>query len=202
MRWLKVLYRPVATDMIKLILILSGLLIVTFSCNRVKKAGDSSAPVRFPKHFGSGKKAPPALIAAWDKDVRPDGKGLPPGSGTYQAGRKLYEIKCQACHGKEGRGGASPALTGPEGDTAKAKTIGNYWPYASTVFDYIQRAMPFNAPGSLESQELYDLTAYLLTTNKIIDSLTVVDSSLIAHIIMPAKKRYVSDNRHGGHEVR
>jgi cytochrome c len=88
------------------------------------------------------------------------------------------------------------------GDTGKAKTIGNYWPYATTLFDYIRRAMPYNAPGSLSANEVYGLTAYLLNANKIIDSGSVMNTATLPRIIMPARKYFIPDDRRGGPEVR
>jgi cytochrome c len=88
------------------------------------------------------------------------------------------------------------------GDTTKAKTIGNYWPYATTLFDYVRRAMPYNAPGSLTANEVYDLTAFLLYANKIIDSAKLVDARSLPAIVMPARQFFVTDDRKGGPEVR
>ena len=88
------------------------------------------------------------------------------------------------------------------GDTAKAKTIGNYWPYSTTVFDYIKRTMPYNAPGTLTDDEVYSVTAYLLSANKIIDSTTQLNAGNLYKVIMPARQYFVNDDRHGGNEIR
>jgi S-disulfanyl-L-cysteine oxidoreductase SoxD len=152
------------------------------------------------ERFGFGKAATPEKIAALDIDVRPDGKGLPAGSGTVAEGKQVYAAKCASCHGITGVEGPYNHLV--SGDTSKAKTIGNYWPYATTVFDYIRRAMPFTAPGSLTNKEVYDLTAFLLHANKLIDSATVINAQTLPKIEMPAKKLFVSDNRKGGAEIR
>ncbi|HEX2536392.1 MAG TPA: cytochrome c [Chitinophagaceae bacterium] len=154
----------------------------------------------WPARFGWGRPAEAKQIAAWDQDVRPDGKGLPPGSGTVPDGRRLYAAKCASCHGATGVEGPYSHLV--SSDTSRAKTIGNYWPYATTVFDYIKRAMPFTAPGSLTDEEVYQLTAYLLYANGLIDSGRVIDARTLPAVAMPARKLFVPDDRTGGPEIR
>jgi mono/diheme cytochrome c family protein len=156
----------------------------------------------WPASFGFGRAATPQEITAMDISIRPDGKGLPPGSGTAGEGKAIYAIKCSACHGKTGTEGPYARLVGPMGDTTKARTIGNYWPYATTIFDYTRRTMPYNAPGSLSGAEVYSLTAFLLAANKIIDSSAVVDAQSLPRVKMPAHDLYVPDDRRGGPEVR
>lgn len=134
--------------------------------------------------------------------VRPDGRGLPPGSGDVPSGRALYAEKCAGCHGLTGKEGPEQRLVAPMGDTTKAKAIGNYWPYATTLFDYIRRAMPRNAPGSLDAHEVYSLTAYLLNANRVIDSTAVMSAATLPKVSMPAKPYFVRDNRTGGPTVR
>jgi mono/diheme cytochrome c family protein len=155
-----------------------------------------------PVTFGIGRPATPGEIAALDVSIRPDGKGLPPGSGNASAGKMIYNIKCASCHGKTGVEGPFSRLVGPMDDTTRTKTIGNYWPYATTLFDYTRRTMPYSAPGSLSSNEVYSLTAFLLVANRIIDSNIVITSKNLAGIIMPAKKLFISDDRKGGPEIR
>ena len=157
-----------------------------------------------PKQFGIGRKATVAEIRKLDIDVSPDGKGLPAGSGNIQSGKLVYQAKCIACHGN-GEPTENPLL----GEalfvnhlTEKTKTIGTYWPYATTIFDYVRRAMPYNAPGSLSNQEVYDLTAYLLYANKIIPANAVIDRQTLPKVVMPAKEKYVEDDRRGGKEIR
>ncbi|WP_253906561.1 c-type cytochrome [Chitinophaga sp. SYP-B3965] len=152
-----------------------------------------------PERFNLGRIATAAEIKAWDIDVRPDGRGLPEGSGTVSEGRNIYTAKCALCHGKTGVEGPYNVLVG---DTTKAKTIGNYWPYATTLFDYTRRAMPFNQPGSLTDNEVYSITAFLLHANKIIDSTTEMNKHTLPAIVMPAHKYFVNDNRQGGPEVK
>lgn len=120
-----------------------------------------------------GREATPEEIAAWDIDVRPDGAGLPEGSGTVAEGEEIYSAQCASCHGVFGEGeGRWPVLAGGEGTLTSArpvKTIGSYWPYASTIFDYVKRAMPFASPHTLTDDEVYAVTAYLLNLNFIVE---------------------------------
>ena len=155
-----------------------------------------------PQLFGFGRPATPREIAILDIAIAPDGKGLPPGSGTAASGKAVYAVRCAACHGKTGVEGPYTQLVGPMGDTTRSKTIGNYWPYATTLFDYTRRAMPYNAPGSLTNDEVYALTAFLLSANRVIDSSMIITSHNLAGIEMPAKKFFIPDDRKGGPEVR
>jgi len=164
-----------------------------------------------PQHsFGLGRSVSADEISAWDIDVRPDGQGLPTGAGSVQQGAEIYAQKCAFCHGVSGTEGPFDVLVGRLPDDVfpfarepgTVKTIGNYWPYASTVFDYINRAMPFNAPGSLHSDEVYALVAYLLHLNEIVAADTVLSAENLAAISMPASNRFVPDTRRGGPEVR
>lgn len=155
--------------------------------------------VVFPDTFGFGTAVSVAYISIFDIDVRPDGKGLPVGTGIVKEGRIVYQQKCIVCHGKTGReGGLGGKLVSSAADSNKTKTIGNYWPYATTVYDYIQRAMPYNEPGSLTSKEVYDLTAYLLYENGIIDSTFLLTEKTLPLIDMPAKPLFVPDDRNPG----
>ncbi|NBB22998.1 c-type cytochrome [Runella sp. CRIBMP] len=165
-----------------------------------------SDTTQHPASFGFGRPATKAEIDRLDIDIRPDGKGLPAGSGLATKGKIIFDSKCVACHGAGGIGGPNGSLvtTTAAGDKEKRaeKTIGNYWPYATTVFDYIRRAMPFNQPGSLTNEEVYHLTAYLLSANKLIDEKTVIDAKSLPKVIMPAQKLFVPDDRKGGPEVK
>jgi len=156
----------------------------------------------WPKTFGFGRPASSGEIISKDIDVRSDGKGLPGGSGDAATGRIIYLAKCAYCHGKTGIEGPYNRLVGTVSDTLKVKTIGNYWPYATTIFDYIRRAMPLDTPGSLSSVEVYSLTAFLLASNKIVDSNVVINAQTLPEIIMPAKEFFVPDDRKGGPEIR
>lgn len=161
----------------------------------------------WPPHFGFGRDANMQEIILWDIDVRPDGLGLPPGSGTVAQGKAIYVIKCAGCHGMEGRELPgiklpAPALVSDTLAGSKPKTIGNYWPYATTVFDYIRRTMPYNLPGSLNDNEVYGLTAFLLSANHIIKPNMAVNAQTLPTVVMPAKKLYIHDDRKGGPEVK
>lgn len=159
---------------------------------------------QWPSSFGFGKEALDEKIHLLDIDVRPDGKGLPQGSGTFDNGKVLYKEKCSVCHGATGTEGPYNKLVSKASldDSRAEKTIGNYWPYASTVFDYIYRAMPFDKPGSLTAEETYSITAFLLARNNLIDSTLVLDATNLPLVVMPAKERFVNDDRKGGTEVR
>ena len=156
----------------------------------------------WPAHFGFGRAATAAEIDSLNISISPNGKGLPAGYGNAAAGKIIYLEKCAACHGETGAEPTPNRLVATMGDTARVKTIGNYWPYATTVFDYIRRAMPFNAPGSLSDEEVYSLTAFLLYRNGIIDSSLQLNAVNLPQIVMPAKKYYVDDDRRGGNEVK
>lgn len=160
--------------------------------------------VPWPASFGFGRKATSAEIAQLDIDVRPDGKGLPAGEGTAAAGKVIFATKCAACHGVGGIGGPNGSLvsTNDTSTKRKEKTIGNYWPYATTVFDYIRRAMPFSEPGSLTNAEVYNLTAYLLTANGIIGEKTIINAQTLPKVVMPTQKLFVPDDRKGGPEIK
>ena len=135
-----------------------------------------------------GHAASPEEIGAVDIDVRPDGAGLPRGSGTVAEGREIYAVKCAACHGATGVEGPRDRLVGGQGSLASdkpVKTIGSYWQYAPTLYDYIHRAMPFTAPGTLTADEVYSLVAYLLNRNGVIEADQVVDRTSLPAVRMP-----------------
>ena len=137
---------------------------------------------------GLGRPVTDEQIAGWALTVFPDGTGLPDGSGTANLGAAIYEQKCLACHGVEGSGGPNDRLVGGHGTIgtdSPVKTVGSYWPYATTVFDYIRRAMPFTQPQSLSNDETYALTAYLLALNGIIENDAVIDAVSLPRIEMP-----------------
>ncbi|MEP6658003.1 MAG: cytochrome c, partial [Betaproteobacteria bacterium] len=118
--------------------------------------------------YGLGRPASAAEITGWNIDIAPDGKNLPRGSGTIGRGSELFGAQCAACHGAKGEGGIADRLVGGAGtlNTAKPiKTVGSYWPYATTLFDYIRRAMPLNAPQSLSNDDVYAVAGYVLFMN-------------------------------------
>lgn len=172
---------------------------------------ESAPPARRPERFGIGHPATPARLALVDIDVNPAGKGLPAGQGTWAEGAPLYAQKCAMCHGARGEGlgpypqliGAAPRDGFPFGTDPKIpKTIGNYWPYATTVYDYVHRAMPFNAPGSLTPPQAYALTAFLLAENQLIPKASVMNARTLPAVQMPARSHFVPDDRKGGQPFR
>lgn len=156
-----------------------------------------------PARFGFGRAATPTEVAALDDDVRPDGAGLPDGSGTPSEGAALFATRCASCHGRTGKEGPNDVLVGAEptqgfpfaNDPRIPHTIGNYWPYATTVFDYIRRAMPPTAPGSLSDAEVYSLTAFLLHANNLIAADAVINRRTLPTVVMPARSHFVVDQR-------
>jgi cytochrome c len=163
----------------------------------------ANAQPKAPATFGIGRPATPAEIAALDIDVGPDGVGLPPGHGSAADGAPLYAARCAGCHGKTGKEGPNDVLVGRlpgdafpfARDPRAPKTIGSYWPYATTVFDYIRRAMPPDQPGSLRDDEVYGLVAYLLTLNELIPADAVIDAASLPKVKMPAHDHFVPDTR-------
>jgi len=139
-----------------------------------------------------------ARIAAADSAIGPDGAELPEGSGDAPTGQALYAARCAHCHGAQGQEGPDPPLVGGRGSLdgpRPLQTIGSYWSHATTVYDYIARAMPFTAPGSLTPNEVYALTAYLLAANGIIDEATVLDRHSLPAVVMPNRDGFVPDPR-------
>jgi S-disulfanyl-L-cysteine oxidoreductase SoxD len=152
------------------------------------------------KPLGIGREAKPDEIAGWDIDVRPDGQGLPPGKGTVKQGEAIYMQQCAACHGEFGESaGRWPIVAGGEGTLSShdpVKSIGSYWPYASTVIDYIRRAMPFGNAQSLSNDELYAVTAYVLYLNDIIkDEGFELNANTFKTIRLPNEANFRDDDR-------
>ena len=153
--------------------------------------------------LGIGRPATPAEIAALDIDIGPDGAGLPPGRGTAADGAPIYAARCAGCHGKTGKEGPNDVLVGRQPgdafpfakDPRAPKTIGSYWPYATTVFDYIRRAMPPDAPNSLSDGDVYNLVAFLLVQNELVPADAVIDATSLAKVKMPARDHFVPDTR-------
>ena len=162
------------------------------------------------KPLGIGRAATAEEIKKLDIDVMPDGRGLPPGKGSVADGAKVYAAKCAACHGKSGEGASAERLVatdaGKNFDFATnpklVKAVGNYWPYATTLYDYTFRAMPFMQPGTLTPDETYAVTAYILSLNHIIGDDAVMDATTLPKVQMPARDRFVVDNRKGGKVVK
>jgi len=145
---------------------------------------------------GLGLPAMPDLIADWDIDISPDGTGLPAGTGRALAGAGIYQTKCLACHGQNGEGKPNDRLSGGQGSLTSdkpVKTVGSYWPYATTLFDYIRRAMPYSQPQSLSNEETYAVTAYILFLNGIIAENDEINASTLPLVKMPNKDNFILD---------
>lgn len=163
-----------------------------------------------PKSYGLGRVATADEIKTLDIDVMPDGRGLPAGRGTVAEGTAIYAAKCRSCHGAAGEGGSAERLVGRESgpnfnfamNPTLVKTVGNYWPYATTLYDYTYRAMPFMAPGTLTPNETYALVAYILALNQIVPDDAVMDQASLPKVKMPARDKFVPDNRKGGKLVK
>ena len=190
-------------------IVLTGLLAAGMSF--AAGTGMAAAASKPSPHLGH--KVSEADLAFWDRSIQPDGKNLPKGSGTARAGAKVYADRCATCHGDDGRKSPFnfPALVGGRGTLATAhplKTVGSFWPYATTVFDYIRRAMPYDAPKSLSDSEVYAVTAYLLNLNGIIGEDDRIDAATLPKVKMPnrdgfirrdsiTKERREGDQNHG-----
>jgi cytochrome c len=154
-----------------------------------------ASPVFAQQSPNLGKPISPEDLAAWDISIGPDGAGLPPGSGTVKQGEAVFVAKCQACHGEKGAGRPNDRLVGGQGslpgDKPPVKTIGSYWPYATTLFDYIRRAMPFNESKSLSSDEVYGVVAYLLNLNGVIPESETMNAQSLPKVTMPNREGFV-----------
>lgn len=173
----------------------------------VTESGAYAAPAEYPSgHFAIGRAATPAQVAAWNTDIGPEGRELPAGRGSVRDGAAIYRAQCAVCHGAEGQGldPLYPALIGrPAGGESfdfatqpdLPRTIGNYWAHATTLYDYIRRAMPLYTPGSLSANETYAVTAYLLAANHVIPDTATLDAAALRAVRMPARERFVADDR-------
>ena len=141
-----------------------------------------------------GKPIDEAAIAAWDISILPDGTGLPKGSGTPAQGAVIYADRCALCHGDNGKGGSAAALVSDReiaGISASQKTIKNFWPYSTTIFDFVRRAMPFQTPRSLTDDEVYALTAYILAENKLIGANEMMNAQTLPKVKMPNRENFI-----------
>jgi S-disulfanyl-L-cysteine oxidoreductase SoxD len=182
--------------------------LILMGCSRGSSHADvqASSPPAAPDHYGLGSAIDSVRLAAIDIDVDTTGAGLPSGSGTPAQGLVVYAQKCASCHGAKGEGiGPAPKLVGrdprqgfPFGRDAKlVKTVGNYWPYSTTLYDYIHRAMPLSAPGSLTPNEVYSVVAWILAENEVIPRDAVIDAKTLPAVKMPARPHFVLDDRTG-----
>ena len=148
--------------------------------------------------YGIGRTATAGEIAGWNIDVGGDGRKLPTGSGSVSHGSEIFDQQCAACHGAKGEGGVGDRLVGGQGTLATPKpvrTVGSYWPYAPTLFDYIRRAMPQNAPNSLSNDDVYAVSAYILSLNGLLPADATLDAKTLAAIKMPNRNMFVGDPR-------
>lgn len=157
-------------------------------------------PPHAPDRFDFGSEASAARVAMWDIDVRPDGEGLPPGQGSVAQGRDVYMVHCVACHGPTGTEGPNDRLVDSEqwDDVPTTRTVGNYWPYATTLYDYIRKAMPQLTPGILTEDEVFAVIAYILHLNEIVPEDAVMNAETLPAVVMPARDKFVVDDREGG----
>jgi S-disulfanyl-L-cysteine oxidoreductase SoxD len=172
----------------------SAVLLMTLSVPALAQATKDT-----PRNYGIGHIATADQIAGWDIDIRPDGQGAPPGRGSVKNGEKIYMDKCAACHGEFGESaGRWPQLAQGKGTLAShdpVKTVGSYFPYLSSVFDYIRRSMPFGDAQSLSNDELYAVVAYVLSLNDIVDDKFVLSKESWAQVKMPNQSGFYDDDR-------
>ena len=158
----------------------------------------AAAPAQSQSPYGIGRAATSAEIAGWNIDIDRTGNNLPPGSGSVSHGHEVFDQQCAACHGANGEGAVGDRLVGGQGTLATAKpirTVGSFWPYAPTLFDYIRRAMPQNAPQSLSSDDVYAVSAYILNLNGLLPADATLDAKALSAIKMPNRDKFVGDPR-------
>lgn len=180
------------TSMHKPAMIVVGMLVIALGGGWATVSAEESAG------YGLGRSATEDEIRSWNIDVSPSGEGLPPGQGTVKQGAQVYAAKCAACHGPTGVEGPKDKLVGGRNTLTGPKpirTIGSYWPYATTLYDYIHRAMPFNAPQSLTAAETYSVIAWLLFQNQIIAEDAVIDAQSLPKVQMPNRNGFIPDQR-------
>jgi cytochrome c len=173
--------------MLRYAVLVIGLLTATATAVAQELAQESRSP-----HLGE--ELTPAQVAVLDFVVLPDGEGLPGGAGNAVTGEGLYQTHCLACHGTRGENGPNDRLAGglgSIGSAAPVKTVGSYWPYATTLFDYLRRAMPYQTPGRLTDDELYSLTAYVLYINEIVTQTEILDARSLPEVQMPNRDGFV-----------
>ena len=148
--------------------------------------------------YGVGREATAEEVEAWDVTIGPEGRELPPGSGTAKDGAQVYEVRCKECHGENGVGGDQAGLVGNPDQLKQVppiKNVGSYWPYATTLFDYTRRAMPFEDPGTLSADQVYAVTAYVLHLNGLVGEDDVLDRESLPKVVMPNRDGFIRDPR-------
>ena len=181
-----------------IVLTIVGSTVIAQTSSPQRPTKSTSTHQRAPEGPSLGVPATPADIAAMEVSIGPDGAGLPPGSGTPKQGASVYAAKCIVCHGPEGANGINDRLVGGQGTLSSAtpvRTIGSYWPYATTVFDYVRRAMPYPAPHSLTDAEAYAVTAYWLNLNGMIGADEVMDATSLPRVKMPNREGFTPESR-------
>jgi cytochrome c len=151
------------------------------------------------QQYHLGRTPTQAEIDGWNIDVRPDGQGLPQGRGSVAQGKTIFAATCAVCHGDNGQGGPADRLVGGIGTLTQPKpvrTVGSYWPYATTLFDFVRRAMPFNAPESLTADQVYAVCAYVLSLNGIVPQDTVLDATSLPKVAMPNRNGFIRSDQH------
>ncbi|MBV8503936.1 MAG: cytochrome c [Paucibacter sp.] len=167
-------------------------------------ASAAIGPAQAQARYGIGQTVSPAQLRPWDIDVAPDGRNLPRGSGTVAQGKAIYMAQCASCHGEQGQGGLGDKLVGGAGTLATStpvKTVGSFWPYATTLFDYVRRAMPLNSPQSLSDTEVYAVSGYVLHLNGLLSEGAVVDAKVLTDLKMPNRNGFVGDPRPDVHSA-
>jgi mono/diheme cytochrome c family protein len=169
-------------------------MLAKFTSTALTAALTATSAVYAAERYDLGRPATPAEIKGWDIDVSPDGAGLPPGHGDVQQGEAIFAAKCASCHGPHGEGKPMDRLVGGMGtlrDKKPEKTVGSFWPYATTLFDFVRRAMPLTAPQSLTPDEVYAVSAYVLFLNGIVPKDTILDADNLANVKMPNRNGFV-----------
>jgi mono/diheme cytochrome c family protein len=170
--------------------------VLTALLGSISVGGTSAAQAE--QKFGFGQAATQEQIDAWNIDVFADGRNLPPGSGTIMAGQDIYTQQCVACHGAKGEGGIGDRLAGGQGSLASdkpIKTVGSFWPYAPTLYDYVRRTMPLMAPQSLTNDEVYAVVGYVLHLNGLVEKDATITAQFLADLKMPNRDGFIPDPR-------
>ena len=180
-------YKKIAGSLIATVLIAA--------CAATPDNASTASPTRGPN---LGAAPTPAMLAAMDISIPPSGAGLPAGSGSVAQGTKVYEAKCENCHGPKGVGKPADPLAGGIGSLGSGKpmrTVGSYWPYATTLFDYVRRAMPTNAPMTLSNDEVYAVSAYVLFLNGIVAEAAMMNAQTLPQVKMPNRDGFIDYSR-------